>query len=182
MDCDRPPLAHTDATEPDVAQDGTSSQPPLELSGVPSTRIEECLSWLAGHTHFDSAQATAAIRTLYDRAPLVLQTGDSARERTLMHDGLCHVLRSIHGADSLPQDSYGSPPLTDAELAELFEPAEPAATSADRQPHTTDGQPRPAVPQEAAAPTGSSSGPQFHQALRRAQRPSRALSWLQSTP
>ncbi len=39
-----------------------SSLLPLELSGVPSMRIVECLAWQAGHTHFDPAQTLLAIR------------------------------------------------------------------------------------------------------------------------
>ncbi|BDA50097.1 hypothetical protein COCOBI_15-2250 [Coccomyxa sp. Obi] len=152
MDCDCPPLEHTATPAPGVTQHGTSSQPPLELSGVPSTRIEECLSWLAGHTDFDSAQATAAIRALYDRMPLLFQAGDSARERTLIHEGLCHVLRSTHGADSLPQDAYGSPPLTAAELAELLTPTEPATAPAQGEPLCTDEVPTSVALQQAAEP------------------------------
>ncbi|BDA40483.1 hypothetical protein COCOBI_01-1360 [Coccomyxa sp. Obi] len=71
MDCDYPPLTHTDAPEPDVAQHGTSSPPPLELSGVASTRIEECFSWIAGHTDFGTAQARAAICALHAPPALI---------------------------------------------------------------------------------------------------------------
>ncbi|BDA51426.1 probable LINE-1 retrotransposable element ORF2 protein [Coccomyxa sp. Obi] len=140
MDCDCPPLTHTDAPEPDVAQHGSSSPPPLELSGVASTRIEECFSYFAGHTDFSTAQARAAICALYARAPLLLQTADSAMVRNLTHEGLCHILRSLYGADSLPQDTYDSPPLTDTELTEIFTAEEPEAAPFQRQ------QLRPAIP------------------------------------
>ncbi|BDA50980.1 hypothetical protein COCOBI_17-1990 [Coccomyxa sp. Obi] len=120
MDCDCPPLAHTDAPEPDVAQHGTSSPPPLELCGVAITRIEECFSWIAGHTDFDTAQARAAICALYARC---------CRQSTGKENEL---LICLYGADSSPQDSYGSPPLTDAELRELFTPEEPEAAPAQQ--------------------------------------------------
>ncbi|BDA47908.1 hypothetical protein COCOBI_11-1650 [Coccomyxa sp. Obi] len=110
------------------------------LSGVASTRIEECFSWIAGHTDFGTAQARAAICALYARAPLLLQTAYSAMVRNLTHEGLCHILRSLYGADSLPQDTYGSPPLTDTELTELFTAEEPEAAPSQRQ------QLRPAIP------------------------------------
>ncbi|CAL8467227.1 g6763 [Coccomyxa elongata] len=87
-----------------TAQPHTSSLVPLVLSGVPSTRIEECLAWLAGHTHFDPAQTTAALRSL------------------------------THGASSLPRHSYGLPPLTAADLADRADGAQcTAALARQRQ-------------------------------------------------
>ncbi|KAK9919138.1 hypothetical protein WJX75_009648 [Coccomyxa subellipsoidea] len=47
--------------------------PPLELSGVPDDRVEECLEWLAGHTHFSPADSAAASRRLHSDAPLALR-------------------------------------------------------------------------------------------------------------
>ncbi|CAL8462154.1 g1685 [Coccomyxa elongata] len=73
---------------------------PLELSGIPSTGIEESQNWLAGHTHFDPAQT---------QQPLCLLT---------------------HSADSLPRDSYGLPPLIAVDLADLAADAERAAAPA----------------------------------------------------
>ncbi|CAL8468452.1 g7992 [Coccomyxa elongata] len=61
---------------PNTAQPHTSSMLPLELSGVPSTRIEEC-----GHTHLDPAQTTAALGMLYDQQPLMLLSGDTFADR-----------------------------------------------------------------------------------------------------
>ncbi|KAK9915750.1 hypothetical protein WJX75_003597 [Coccomyxa subellipsoidea] len=104
--------------------------PPLELSGVPDDRVEECLEWLA-----DSA---AAIRRLHSDAPLALVSGGNApADRERRHQLLCDALRRIHGADSLPEDSYGLPALTPEELAQ---PAEVPAAPLGRQ------QVRPTVP------------------------------------
>ncbi|CAL8469286.1 g8833 [Coccomyxa elongata] len=59
--CSRPP---SEDTGPNTAQPHTSSMLPLELSDVPSTRIEGCLARLAGHTHIDPAQTIAALCSL----------------------------------------------------------------------------------------------------------------------
>ena len=96
-----------------------SSLQPFELSGVPSTRIEKCLAWLASHTHFAPAQTTAALRLLYDQQPLMLQSGDTFAACEARHDSLFEILRRIHGADSLPRDSYGHPPPTAVDMAAL---------------------------------------------------------------
>ena len=144
MDCDEP-AATTDSasqppsldTGPGTGQPHASSLQPLELSGVPSTRIEECLAWLASHTHFAPAQTTAALRSLYDQQPLMLQSGgDTFAACEARHDSLCEILRTIHGADSLPQDSYGQSPLTAVDMAAADEGA--AAPSRQRN--------RPAIP------------------------------------
>jgi hypothetical protein len=112
--------------------------PPLELSGVPDDRVEECLEWLAGHTHFSPADSAAAIRRLHSDAPLALVSGGNApADRERRHQLLCDALRRIHGADSLPEDSYGLPALTPEELAQ---PAEVPAAPLGRQ------QVRPTVP------------------------------------
>ena len=128
MECDPPARfqesgrAHRETTAQQRA-----SPPPLELSGVPSTRIEDCLAWLAGHTPFDVAESRAALCTLYSQQPIVLLSGDTATERDAMHTSLCEILREAHGADSLPEDCYGLPPIT---AADMMEPAEePAAAS-----------------------------------------------------
>ena len=144
MDCDEPAAATDSASQPPSLDTGpgtgqphASSLQPLELSGVPSTRIEECLAWLASHTHFAPAQTTAALRSLYDQQPLMLQSGgDTFAACEARHDSLCEILRTIHGADSLPQDSYGQSPLTAVDMAAADEGA--AAPSRQRN--------RPAIP------------------------------------
>ncbi|CAL8464456.1 g3991 [Coccomyxa elongata] len=150
MDCDEPAVAtdHTaqqrgrpnsEDTGSHTAQPHTSSLVPLELSGVPSTRIEECLAWLTGHTHFDPAQTTAALRSLYDQQPLMLLSGDTFTDCEARHDSLCDILRRTHGASSLPRHSYGLPPLTAADLADRADGAQcTAAPARQRQ--------RPAIP------------------------------------
>ena len=141
MDCDAPVAAgeRGASTEPHTAQPHVASLPPLELSGVPSTRVEECLAWLAGHTHFGPAQTAAAIRLLYEQQPLLLLSGDTLAETGARHDSLCDILRRTHGADSLPRDSYGLPPLTAADLADPAAHAQLAAAPARQQN-------RPAIP------------------------------------
>lgn len=150
MDCDESAVA-TDSTAQQrgrptsedtgshKAQPHTSSLVPLELSGVPSTRIEECLAWLAGHTHFDPAQTTAALCSLYDQQPLMLLSGDTFADCEARHDSLCEILRRTHGAGSLPRDSYGLPPLIAADLADL-------AAGAQRTAAPTRQRLRPAIP------------------------------------
>ena len=77
---------------------------PLELSGVPDERIEECLEWLAGHTHFSPADIAAAICRLHSDAQFALVSGrDAPADRELRH----HALRRINRADSLTEDSFG---------------------------------------------------------------------------
>ena len=144
MDCDEPAAAtdsasqpHSLDTGPGTGQPHTSSLQPLELSGVPSTRIEECLAWLASQTHFAPAQTTAALRSLYDQQPLMLQSGgDTFAACEARHDSLCEILRTVHGADSLPRDGYGQSPLTAVDMAAADEGA--AAPSRQRN--------RPAIP------------------------------------
>lgn len=121
MDCDIPtrvlsgssaPVNHTPAQVP------ASSAPPLELSGVPSTRIEDCLEWLAGHTHFSPRDSAAAIRQLHSKAPLALQSGgDDLAFREQRYQLLCDTLRSIHGVHSLPEDMYGNVAVPIARIA-----------------------------------------------------------------
>lgn len=140
MDCDGPPIQAS-------AQPPAQSPPPLELSGVSSTRIEECMEWLAGHTHFSPVQCVRAIRLLHRCSPLALiSPGDTSRDRDIRHELICDVLRSIHGRDSLPDQPYGLPPLTSAEMAESV--AQPAAPPAPRR--DTPACP-PGVPPRAAA-------------------------------
>ena len=75
--------------------------------------------------------------TLYDQQPLMLQSGgDTFAACEARHDSLCEILRTIHGADSLPQDSYGQSPLTAVDMAAADEGA--AAPSRQRN--------RPAIP------------------------------------
>ena len=120
---------------PDTWQPYTSSLRPL---GVPSMRIEVCLSWLASHTHFSPAQTTAALRSLYDLQPLMLLSGDTFAACEARHDSLCEILLRIHGADSLPRDNYGQSPLTAVDMAALAADEDAAAPA--RQGH------RPAIP------------------------------------
>ena len=115
MDCDLPQTsmpARSAPTQGDTVQVPPSSAPPLELSGVPSERIEDCLEWLAAHTHFSTADRVAAIRQLHRDAPLALVSGgDSPAVRDQRYRLLCDMLRRTHGADSLPEDSYGTAAL-----------------------------------------------------------------------
>ncbi len=110
--CDRPPSNDTGSH---IAQPLTSSLLPLELSCVPSTRIEECLAWLAGHTHFDPAQTTAALCSLYDQQPLMLLSGDTFADCEARHDSLCEILRRTHVQPACHGTAMGyhhSKPLT----------------------------------------------------------------------
>lgn len=147
MECDSSQLVLPGTSaltqETTAAQVPGQSAPPLELSGVPSTRIEDCLEWLAGHTDFSPSDSVAAIRQLYRDAPLALLTGDFQTARDQRHRMLCDTLRRMHGSDSLPEDAYGLPALMPAGLVPLERgsaAAGAAGTAADRQPG------RPAVP------------------------------------
>ncbi len=150
MDCDEPAVVRdstaqqcgrptSEDTGSHTAQPRTSSLLPLELSGVPSMRIGDCLAWLAGHTHFDPAQTRATLCSLYALQPLMLLSGDTFAACDSRHDSLCELLRRTYGADSLPRDSYGLSSLTAVDLADLAADAECAVAPArPRQ--------RPAIP------------------------------------
>ncbi|CAL8465446.1 g4982 [Coccomyxa elongata] len=66
----------------------------------------------------DLAQ-TRALWALYDQQPLMLLSGDTFADCETRLDSLCDILRSTHGAGSLPRDSYELPPLSAADLADL---------------------------------------------------------------
>lgn len=104
MDCDEPAVARdstaqhcgrlpSEETGLHTAHPHTSSLPPLELSGVPSTRIEECIAWVPGHTHSDPAQTTAALWSMFDEQPVMLLLGDILSDFEARHDALCEILR-----------------------------------------------------------------------------------------
>ncbi|CAL8464454.1 g3989 [Coccomyxa elongata] len=138
MDCDEPAVARhstgqqcghppSEDTGPNTAQSHASSLLPLELSGVPSMRIEECLTWLAGHTHFDPAQTTAALCSVYDQQPLCccLETcsrGLRGQARLTLRDPPQNT-QLRHPATG----QLGLPPLTAVDLADLGADADRAA-------------------------------------------------------
>lgn len=106
MDCDFLLPAKPAPTQEHPVQPSPAASP-LDPSGIPSARVEDCLEWLAGHTHFSVADSAAALRQLSSDTPLALLSGDSSTDRDLRYSLLCDTLRRENGDDSLPEDAYG---------------------------------------------------------------------------
>ena len=70
----------------------------------------------------------------------MLLSGDTFAVCEARHDSLCESLRRTDGADSLPRDSYGLPPLTAVDLAADFAADVERAAAPARQRQ------RPAIP------------------------------------